>query len=158
MAARWLDAAQAACARLIQNAVGHAESGGAIHLRQGNAMDSGTQTHLAALRGLLTSRLRELQAGLRATELARDDSDAATEVSDRKDDASRSMVASVSDAEAWRHRAELTEIEHALQRLDGGTYGDCIDCGEPIPLQRLRVLPAALRCAVCQGRAEQRVA
>jgi RNA polymerase-binding transcription factor DksA len=122
-------------------------------------MDSGTQTHLAALRGLLTSRLHELQAGLRAAELARDDSDATTEVSDRKDDASRSMVASVSDAEAWRqpHRARRDRA----MRCSGSTaapMATASHCGEPIPLQRLRVLPAALRCAVCQGRAEQRVA
>jgi RNA polymerase-binding transcription factor DksA len=158
MAARWLDAAQAACTRPIQNAVGRAGSGGAIHLRQGNAMDNGTPTQLSALRGLLTSRLQELQAELRAAELARDDVETSTEVSDRKDDASRSMVASISDAEAGRHRVEMAEIEHALQRLDAGSYGNCIDCDEPIPLARLRVLPAALRCASCQGRVEQRAA
>ena len=50
--------------------------------------------------------------------------------------------------------AELVRIEVALQRLEAGTYGDCIDCGNVIAPARLRVQPTALRCSRCQVTAE----
>lgn len=30
----------------------------------------------------------------------------------------------------------------------------CLDCGEPIPAARLRILPTACRCVVCQEEAD----
>jgi DnaK suppressor protein len=44
---------------------------------------------------------------------------------------------------------ELADIEAALQRLDAGTYGDCVSCGEPIGDARLKVRPAATQCRDC---------
>jgi len=41
-------------------------------------------------------------------------------------------------------------IESALERLKAGTYGVCVDCGEPIAVARLRALPFAERCRDCQ--------
>ena len=38
-------------------------------------------------------------------------------------------------------QALLTEIEQALERLDNGTYGKCVVCGEPIPEKRLEAIP-----------------
>ena len=52
-------------------------------------------------------------------------------------------------------RMRELRAEAALLRLDAATYGDCADCGEPISLQRLRVQPAALRCAPCQAACER---
>jgi DnaK suppressor protein len=46
----------------------------------------------------------------------------------------------------------LTEIEAALARLDDGSYGECVDCGEQINSERLEALPAAARCVNCQAR------
>ena len=40
----------------------------------------------------------------------------------------------------------------ALQRLDEGTYGICIDCGEDIPAERLEAIPEAIRCIDDQKR------
>ena len=45
-----------------------------------------------------------------------------------------------------RDVAELRDIDDALARMADGTYGICIDCGEEIPLARLRAEPAARRC------------
>jgi DnaK suppressor protein len=42
----------------------------------------------------------------------------------------------------------------ALQRLDEGTYGTCVDCGKPIPQVRLEVRPEAARCVEDQAKAE----
>jgi RNA polymerase-binding protein DksA len=41
------------------------------------------------------------------------------------------------------------EVEKALARLDQGTYGTCIECGEDIAPERLDALPAAALCFDC---------
>lgn len=43
----------------------------------------------------------------------------------------------------------LKEIDAALQRLEAGTYGDCLRCGKPINPKRLAALPASAYCGVC---------
>lgn len=50
--------------------------------------------------------------------------------------------------------AELRELAAARERLENGVFGVCIDCGEPIDPARLKVAPAAARCAGCQERYE----
>lgn len=49
-----------------------------------------------------------------------------------------------------RQIRELRDIEAARERMRGGTYGVCIDCGEDIDVDRLRVYPTAKRCVRCQ--------
>ena len=51
--------------------------------------------------------------------------------------------------------AELAEIEHALQRLDEGTYGTCEACGKVIPDDRLEAMPATRFCLEDQAQAER---
>jgi RNA polymerase-binding transcription factor DksA len=51
--------------------------------------------------------------------------------------------------------AELADVEHALRRLDDGTYGICEACGKPIDEERLAALPAARLCRDDQERAER---
>lgn len=122
-------------------------------------MDILTQNHLTTLRSLLTYRLQELRAEVHAAELARGTALAGDhEVADRKDDATLRQFAEVGGAEEQRDVDEITAVESALQRLDAGVYGDCLACGEPIPLQRLLVQPAAQRCAPCQAAFEHRPA
>ncbi len=53
-------------------------------------------------------------------------------------------------------REQLQQIEHALERLDRGTYGLCQECRQPIPLERLEILPHALLCVHCQAENERR--
>ena len=45
------------------------------------------------------------------------------------------------------------EVEHALARLDSGSYGVCTSCGEKIKEQRLQALPAAALCIDCANAA-----
>ena len=51
--------------------------------------------------------------------------------------------------------AELADVEHALRRLEDGTYGTCEACGQPIDEARLEALPAARFCLKDQAAAEQ---
>lgn len=50
--------------------------------------------------------------------------------------------------------AELNAIDAALQRLQDGEYGICIDCDTRIPDARLQAAPEAARCIHCQEKAE----
>jgi RNA polymerase-binding protein DksA len=56
-----------------------------------------------------------------------------------------------------RAKRQIEEIDGALQRLAEGRYGTCADCGETIPLARLRALPATRSCVECAGAAEARL-
>jgi RNA polymerase-binding transcription factor DksA len=53
--------------------------------------------------------------------------------------------------------AELADVEHALRRLDDGTYGTCEVCGKPIPDERLEAMPATRLCLEHQAEAEREV-
>ncbi len=49
---------------------------------------------------------------------------------------------------------ELAAIETAIARMDEGSYGDCDECGKPIPLQRLQAVPSVTDCIACRRKAE----
>lgn len=46
-------------------------------------------------------------------------------------------------------RAELLQIEKAMERLEAGTYGVCDTCGHRIGKDRLRIVPYAVHCRSC---------
>lgn len=50
----------------------------------------------------------------------------------------------------------LTEVQDALKRIDAGTYGKCVVCGQPIPEKRLEAIPWAARCVKDEKQLEQR--
>ena len=56
-----------------------------------------------------------------------------------------------------RVEAELNDVEHALRRIDDGTYGTCEACGRPIEEERLEAVPAARLCLADQAAAERDV-
>jgi DnaK suppressor protein len=47
-------------------------------------------------------------------------------------------------------RAALRDVLRALRRMDAGSYGSCEQCGEPLPIERLEVLPQVAQCMSCQ--------
>jgi len=47
---------------------------------------------------------------------------------------------------------ELVRIDAALQRLEDGSYGDCLVCGDPIALKRLEFDPSIPTCIGCASR------
>jgi len=48
------------------------------------------------------------------------------------------------------------EAVYALQRIQDGTYGKCVDCRMRIPAARLQVKPEATRCVSCQTEYENK--
>ena len=53
-------------------------------------------------------------------------------------------------------RRLLEQTEQALSRIDGGTYGVCGSCGQPIGKARLMAFPRAVLCVRCKQREERR--
>lgn len=45
----------------------------------------------------------------------------------------------------------LADIDRALAKIADGSYGRCDTCGDPIPADRLEVLPTASRCVGCKA-------
>jgi DnaK suppressor protein len=46
-------------------------------------------------------------------------------------------------------RAELNQIVYALARMEDGTYGVCVECGQRIAEKRLEARPTATQCINC---------
>lgn len=46
------------------------------------------------------------------------------------------------------------KIRDALERLEDGTFGICEECGEEIPLKRLRARPVTTLCIKCKKEQE----
>lgn len=53
------------------------------------------------------------------------------------------------------HTKALKDIDEALERLDEGTYGICIDCGREISEKRLEAVSFTLYCMECQQEKER---
>lgn len=67
------------------------------------------------------------------------------------DDFMRDMELSVMTEEGKR----LALIDTALESLDSGSYGVCVDCGKAISEGRLRAKPYARLCIDCKSIREQ---
>ena len=109
------------------------------------------QQQLQQQRQELTDQLRRLRGG------EVDRSAASAEHFSHVED-SRAQVATERELEFAmdeHESAAIRVIDLALQRIESGAYGDCMDCGIGIPLERLEASPQALRCIGCQEKWEQ---
>ena len=52
-------------------------------------------------------------------------------------------------------RDHFRQVEHALSRIEAGTYGECERCGKPIPEERHLAMPQATLCIDCKAEAER---
>ena len=116
-----------------------------------------TASERAALEAKLRARRDELRAEI-AAQLKNQDDPRLVGLRNRMEDtddwAVADTMAAMDIASVSRVLAILTDVEAALARLADGSYGECIDCGVPIPLARLSAYPAAKRCVGCQEIAE----
>ena len=79
---------------------------------------------------------------------------AARESRETAEDAATGMVGDLLARLQGQERHELDEIDAAQARLEAGLFGVCEGCHHPIPLARLRAMPAARLCTICQDRTE----
>ena len=98
-------------------------------------------------RSRTTRRLADLRGDYRGFVEASKDSNA----DDEHDPEGATIAFERSQVGALVQQAEahLVEIDAALGRLDDGTYGACVVCGQPIPAARLEVRPTATTCVSC---------
>jgi DnaK suppressor protein len=98
---------------------------------------STVRTQLETERGELQHRLSELTTdGSAAPDFDEGFADSAQVTAEQVEN--RSLAATL--------QAELTDVEGALERIDGGTYGLCQVCGAVIAPARLEAMPATPYC------------
>lgn len=109
---------------------------------------------LEELKGrLLAEKVRveeELNRIAKPTTTAGDFSTNFTEIGTDEDD-NASEVEEYTDNLALETTLEkqLKDLMEALEKISNGTYGKCEECGNEIPLERLRAYPAAKTCIKC---------
>src|SRR5512140_351425 len=115
-------------------------------------MDIYTRTLAPRFTKLLAKRESELRTILRSTgDYAAPTPEAqAREVLDFKDMAVEETQSVVEEAKADHALEELEQVVAARKRLTEQSYGECLDCGEPIDLRRLMAMPATPFCTACQ--------
>ncbi|BDZ46681.1 TraR/DksA family transcriptional regulator [Naasia aerilata] len=98
--------------------------------------------------------LADLGAEIGSITAARQDANS----DDEHDPEGTTLAYERSQADALRRAAEERRIEiaAALDRLDAGTYGICVRCGDRIAEGRLEARPWARTCIVCAAREGER--
>ena len=97
--------------------------------------------------------LRAVTTTLEGDEAASDQPRSAV-VLDRADTASALSDKGRETAILAAAEERIVEVNAALARLEEGSWGVCVDCGQPIPEARLEVRPEATRCVDDQARFE----
>ncbi|GGS85633.1 hypothetical protein GCM10010222_29130 [Streptomyces tanashiensis] len=109
---------------------------------------NGLQAEVLRLRSELVHSQEEL------TGLMRDSGDGAGD--DQADTGTKNITREHELALAANAREMLEQSEHALERLDAGTYGLCEVCGKPIGKARMQAFPRATLCVEDKQRQERR--
>ena len=113
-----------------------------------NAVRGELRTERERLRGEIAFAQAELD------ELLRDSGDGSGD--DQADAGSKTFEREAEMSVANNSRDLLMQVEHALARIDDGSYGRCESCGQPIGKARLQAFPRATLCLACKQREERR--
>ena len=108
-------------------------------------MQGSPTTPIPARKAQLVKRLQELGARLEAIEEELD----SHQNRDWEELATEREGDEVLEATGNAGLAEITQIRAALKRIEAGSYGDCVRCGEPIAEARLDALPWTPLCRRC---------
>lgn len=103
-----------------------------------------TSTDFATLRTMLEAERDDLTRSLDELEV---NSPSAPDFDENFADSAQ-VTAELGENQALANnfRDQIHEIEHALTRLDEGSYGTCEVCEKPIGAARLEAMPAARFC------------
>jgi DnaK suppressor protein len=102
----------------------------------------------------LLQRKEELQQIL--TNLSQENLGDEGDVQDAGDQAMTSSMESLMSSYQQNEAVEYERIIKALEAIENGTYGICIDCENDISDKRLKYYPNASRCMPCQEAFEAR--
>lgn len=98
---------------------------------------------------LIENRLRSIRAELAARVAAVSKDFAEGRSADSEERATELENAETLSALDDEARAEIVQVDHALDQLAAGSYGTCESCGEPIAAERLQAIPFATKCIQC---------
>ena len=92
------------------------------------------ETMLLAMKEKIESNIERLKS-------EREDISTADDIVDLEDEISIETESRNEAALLKQQQNELDEVNHALAKIEKGTYGICEASGTPIPLERLRAIP-----------------
>jgi DnaK suppressor protein len=111
-----------------------------------------TDSQLEELRAELERQLKKLQRSMRTTTRAMKPVQLDQSSVGRLSRIDSLQTQGLTAGLQAREQAKLGQILAALRRLDDGTFGTCVICGEPVAFDRLMVFPEAPNCATCAVR------
>lgn len=106
-------------------------------------------TNVQVFKQRLLARERELNADIARFENEGREARSA-EVEDPIDQVTSSEIKAANFQEATLAAQVLAQVRAALQRIEDGTYGTCIDCDRPIEPARLEAVPWTPYCRADQ--------
>jgi DnaK suppressor protein len=119
-----------------------------------NALSPGQR---ALLQQLLQLRQQELDRRVAAHQAGAGRAEHARELlqQDGDDAPQRDADREIELARADRELAELGAVSDALARVHDSDFGRCVDCGQAIPFERMKLEPWTRRCVNCEARRER---
>jgi DnaK suppressor protein len=109
---------------------------------------------LEKYRRLLLEKKNSLRSELAKTKNAEEETteESTQDIADKAVSSyTREFLYSLTDAD----RNTVQQIDQALARIDEGTYGFCLNCGNPLNEKRLTAIPWSRHCVDCQELAEK---
>ncbi len=109
----------------------------------------------------IVERLKQMrERTLADIEQLRDDLQAEIEPASATDDDSADVAADIYERSKiisliQSLEIKLHTIEHAIELAGKGSYGICEMCGQPIPEERLEIVPETTLCVSCAAKLEQ---
>ena len=107
------------------------------------------RTELDSYRASLLEKRSDLLRRVKAARAA-ETSHGETETPDLGDRAVDAISREISYELTVSERDIVRRIDRALDRINEGAYGACLNCGKPIQVGRLNAVPWARHCIACQ--------
>jgi DnaK suppressor protein len=76
------------------------------------------------------------------------------DLQDAADQAVQSYQKELIFLQGSKGHSQLSEVRSALDRLEDGTFGECLQCGNVIGEKRLEAVPWTPHCIACQEKIE----
>ncbi len=122
-----------------------------VHARKSPRKAQGTT------RNKIQQKLVEQKAELERSVLATVQQGREAEVENRIDPADQAVMSYQRElmfSQGTNKNTQLSLVRLALERLENGSYGECLECGEAIAPKRLDAVPWTPYCIACQEKIE----
>jgi DnaK suppressor protein len=149
-----LDAGQKTCAQLASYYSCNLATLFMSRAKEEVFMSGVNKNQIDTLRGIMElelARLVEETQKLMNPELKENINEIDGGSADVDDEAVADAIVDVDNAIIGFHLQKARDLNSALDRVQAGTYGVCIDCNENIGFERLSAYPTAKRCIKCQS-------